>query len=469
MRAEDPQEVGGVGEQGEGHGLLEGLHPFAGLRQAAAERRPRDEHDVRERHAESGDGEEEQGLGGPAPRVQGVAERRPEAGRGARGRDRRGEHAGEERSGVALGAGGAGETGAHLEGAGEGHAEDDHQRGRAEDEARGLHLEAPADRLAAGLEREDDGAQREETDQHAGGVDERLADSRAAVPAGLAGEAEHLEADDGEDAGHQVQDGATDEGQQEHPGEGALRDLEAPAGEGRGEAVADDARRQHLGEDHRLGAGAEEDVEGDALATVGGQLGADDLIAPVPVGAHEDDARLGQIVAQGAVGIHPLVDLAGRAPAGGEVHIDRPTLGQRLGLGLGRPRQPRGTVRLGRRRGGRLGRRRGRLRGRLELDVDRDPAGRAGPLVLDLGDIPEGAVGQALGRVLEAEGGEGEGPRVAIGARGGGGHRHRAEGGGGRDEVARGEELDGGDHRREGAAGERLRHAQGLPVGGGTA
>ena len=96
----------------------------------------------------------------------------------------------------------------------------------------------------------------------------------------------------------------------------------------------DDAWGEDFGEDvgRGIGVGGIEGVGGDSAAAEGGEGLGDGGILVGPVGAEEDGAGVAQMLLDvGAVEDEALVDLAGEAPAGGEVDED----GFAPGSGLG--------------------------------------------------------------------------------------------------------------------------------------
>jgi hypothetical protein len=96
----------------------------------------------------------------------------------------------------------------------------------------------------------------------------------------------------------------------------------------------DDAWGEDFGEDvgRGIGVGGIEGVGGDSAAAEGGEGLGDGGILVGPVGAEEDGAGVAKMLLDvGAVEDEALVDLAGEAPAGGEVDED----GFAPGSGLG--------------------------------------------------------------------------------------------------------------------------------------
>ena len=109
----------------------------------------------------------------------------------------------------------AGEAAADLEHAGEVEADHEEQIGDQQREDRRLELEAPAHLADAGADRDHDGGHRGEGDQHARGVGDAVAPHRAALMAGQPREGRGLHRQHREHAGHQVQDQAAQQGEQQ--------------------------------------------------------------------------------------------------------------------------------------------------------------------------------------------------------------------------------------------------------------
>ena len=145
-----------VPKMGTRDGLLEHLHPRAGLGQHARPCGLQRERDIRRGEAESERGEDgECDGGGLRERVaDGCAHER----RGARRGDDDGENAGEEAARVSLLCGersaGAGEREADFKLAGEREAEEEEQRRHQRQKDRRLELESPAERGAGGAQAE---------------------------------------------------------------------------------------------------------------------------------------------------------------------------------------------------------------------------------------------------------------------------------------------------------------------------
>ncbi len=137
--------------------------------------------------------------------------------RGARGGDDGGEDSCEEAAGVALFlcefAADAGEGEADVEESGEREGEEEDAGGEEGEEDGGLELEAPSGLTSAGSQGEQDSDDDPEGDEDAEGVDEAVAAEMLALLAGGLQEGESFEEEDGEDAGHQVEDDAAEERQ----------------------------------------------------------------------------------------------------------------------------------------------------------------------------------------------------------------------------------------------------------------
>ena len=255
----DPGQVHRIGEH-----LLERFHPGTGFGQARGQGRDEADQQERQGQAEAEGEEDQQGddRGGGEGEGQGRAHER----RRARAGDHAGQHAGEEVAGRSRARGealaGAGQAGADREHARE--AQSDRQQHVYEnrDEGRLLKLEAPAQRLAGRAQRDHEQADRGERGQHAGGVPERVAAGLGQAFAAL-GQADDLEREYRQHAGHQVEDDAAEQGEQqrrEDADRGRLRRLRAQGivgqaaagGLGRGHWRGDEALR---GLGQLLGAG----------------------------------------------------------------------------------------------------------------------------------------------------------------------------------------------------------------------
>ena len=137
--------------------------------------------------------------------------------RGAWGGDDGGEDSGEEAAGVALFfrefAAYAGEGEADVEESGEREGEEEDACGEEGEEDWGLELEAPSGLTAACAEGEEDGDDSPEGDEDAERVDEAVEAEVFAFLIGGLEKGEAFEEEHGEDAGHQVEDDATEEGE----------------------------------------------------------------------------------------------------------------------------------------------------------------------------------------------------------------------------------------------------------------
>ena len=115
---------------------------------------------------------------------------------------------------------------------------------RNEDHARILQLERPAGRRAAGAQRQQQPAERDADEDHAAGIGQRLA-ARGRFALARAGEAQRLEAEDREDARHDVE-------QQPAEQRAAERGEQGDAAAGRG-GVAGRVGDRRAGGGHRAG------------------------------------------------------------------------------------------------------------------------------------------------------------------------------------------------------------------------
>ena len=147
-----------------------------------------------------------------------IAERRAHERRGTRGRDNRRQDPGREGAGQSgpLGEAAAdtsGQPDAEFDDPGQAETHREQQIGEQRDDHRRLQLEPPADRGAAGAQRQQEPAERGEADDNARGIGE-------AVPALLGAmhrdrDSQQLQRQDREDARHQVQDRAAEKRQQQ--------------------------------------------------------------------------------------------------------------------------------------------------------------------------------------------------------------------------------------------------------------
>ena len=208
LAGEHPEQPPDSGVEGEGHELLEGLHPRTGARQQFHGGGEEREQQVGCGQP-GGDEREDQhrfgcGEGGRKCRPEGRGQER----RTARRRDQHRQDPGEKRPGVTLlhlqlSTHGGGRE-ADFKQPAEVEGENQQERRHAEDKAGRLELGAPANLLAAGPQGENDPGEYPEREQHAQGVDEAVRDNLAAVVARLMNEAQHLDAEHREHAGHEV-------------------------------------------------------------------------------------------------------------------------------------------------------------------------------------------------------------------------------------------------------------------------
>ena len=108
-----------------------------------------------------------------------------------------------------------GQERAELEQTGQVQADQGEQRRQRRHHAGALQLEAPAQAFAGGAQGQQQRTQRGEGQNHAGGVGQ-AAEAVGAPVIGVAGEADHLDGQHREHAGHQVQDQATEQRTQQH-------------------------------------------------------------------------------------------------------------------------------------------------------------------------------------------------------------------------------------------------------------
>ena len=180
---------------------------------------------------------------------------------------------------------------ADLEDAEETQAEHEDNDRQDDDEGRRLELESPAQLLSPGPQGDQDGRQREKGDQDARGEDHAVAAGLCRVVARLVDEPEHLDGQHGEDAGHQVEDQAADEGEEQ----GLPQAGHEIAGYGRGRKAGDrrtvartrrsdygDRRRKFVRVDGAHGQGA---LRSGAAPSIGRYQYARDLFRPARVEA----------------------------------------------------------------------------------------------------------------------------------------------------------------------------------------
>ena len=87
---------------------------------------------------------------------------------------------------------------------------------RSDQELRVAELHAPAGFVSGGLDANDQARQHEEGHQHTERVDQAQPADPARIILGLADEAENLQGDDGQDAGHDVQNQPAEESVEQH-------------------------------------------------------------------------------------------------------------------------------------------------------------------------------------------------------------------------------------------------------------
>ena len=108
----------------------------------------------------------------------------------------------------------------------------------------------------------------------------------------------------------------------------------------RGERREDFGAREGFGKDGRGLARFQEDVEWNPRTSVFAELVGNDRIFLRPVSLEHHHARLGERLGHIILRVDALVDLAGGAPARGEVDVDDLTVGESLRLRLRRPGLP---------------------------------------------------------------------------------------------------------------------------------
>ena len=103
-----------------------------------------------------------------------------------------------------------------LEQAEEVQRDEGHQRGEQDQELRVAELHSPARLVPGGLDANHQARQHEERHQHAQRVDQAQLADLARFILGLPDEAENLQGDDRQDAGHDVQNQPAEEGVEQH-------------------------------------------------------------------------------------------------------------------------------------------------------------------------------------------------------------------------------------------------------------
>ena len=146
-----------------------------------------------------------------------VAEGDSHEGRSAGGGDDDGKDSGEEAAGVSLLRGErtarTGERESDFELAGEGEAEEEEQCGHQREKYGRLELESPAEVRAGRAETEQQGHQRPEGNENAGGVDESVGAQLMPLMVARLHQRQTLDEEHREDAGHEVEDESAEEGQ----------------------------------------------------------------------------------------------------------------------------------------------------------------------------------------------------------------------------------------------------------------
>jgi len=144
----------------------------------------------------------------------GRSHQRSGAGRG----DHHGQNAGEEAARVAVllreRSAGAGEREADFKLSGEGEAKEEQQHGHDGEEDGGLELESPAELAAGGPKREQHSDHGPERNQNPERVDPAMGAELAAFLLRRLHQRQAFDEEDGEDAGHQVQDDSAEEGEE---------------------------------------------------------------------------------------------------------------------------------------------------------------------------------------------------------------------------------------------------------------
>jgi len=117
---------------------------------------------------------------------------------------------------------------ADLEKSAQVECEDKQESRHAENEARRLQLKPPAELRTAGAQHQQHRGQRPERKQHAEREDEPVQGDFPAVAARLVHEAEDLDAEHRENAGHEIEDEAADEGEEQRSEQSARRRWRLP-------------------------------------------------------------------------------------------------------------------------------------------------------------------------------------------------------------------------------------------------
>ena len=163
--------------------------------------------------------------------------------------------------------------------------------------------------------------------------------------------AHHLEADDGEHAGHEVQDETTDEEEGNHLPEAhvLLRRFHRHIIHGLVNELGEVIRAEQLRGDgvaHLRGGvlsslgGHVEHVHGHLRTAKAAHLGVNSLVRVGLVGLHEHDIGVGELLEHVVRVSHLLVHLASGAPGGGKVHVNGLTLTEGLSHELRAPLLP---------------------------------------------------------------------------------------------------------------------------------
>ena len=195
--------------------LLEGVHPRPGFGQPAPRRAAIAQQQQRRGHAGAqGDEDQQRDLGRLAQgKTQGGPHERRGAGTGNHHRQDTGKEAAGKTAAVGQSAAGIHQAAAELHQPGEGQAHGDEKVGQGDHEAGRLQLETPANGLAGLLQEDEKRRHQHKAGDYPGAVQPAV---QVAVVLRAAGETQHLQRQDGEHAGHQVEDGAPEKGQQQH-------------------------------------------------------------------------------------------------------------------------------------------------------------------------------------------------------------------------------------------------------------
>ena len=201
----------------EGERLTEDRHPAPGPRQKARRRRKEGQHRVRRGKAEPHDQEDQNRHGGRRGRRRRDRHAHEWGGTGRRHQHR--EQAGEKAANMAAGArqtvACARNARVDFEQAGKVQAQPEQQPAHGDDEDRRLELESPSRRHARRAQDQQQAAERRKGDEDAERIADRVGPDAAMGVTGQSGDADRLHRQDREDAGHQVEDQAAEEGEGE--------------------------------------------------------------------------------------------------------------------------------------------------------------------------------------------------------------------------------------------------------------